>query len=192
MTHRTWFTSAIGVAALIAALLVFAGGSEAESGAGSGGPAKPEVAAPAAPSGDRIARAVPEPAGASRSDRGRRGVVLRVRNTPYGKVLHDKRTGLAAYLFTKEKRGGKPRCFGNCARAWPPITTKGRPIAGKGVAQGKLGTVKRRGGGRMVTYAGRPLYTYVADSPGQILCDDVYEYGGDWFVIGPDGSPAKG
>ncbi len=44
----------------------------------------------------------------------------------------------------------------------------------------------------MVTYDGRPLYFYVDDSPGTILCNDVFEFGGDWFVIGPDGEPASG
>ncbi len=127
------------------------------------------------------------------NDERRGGVVLRVKETPFGKVIHEKRSGLAAYLFTREKRGGKPRCYGGCADAWPPIKAKGgRPIAGSGVDQDKLGTVKRRRGGRMVTYDGRPLYFYVDDAPGTILCNDVFEFGGDWFVIGPDGEPASG
>jgi hypothetical protein len=39
-----------------------------------------------------------------------------------------------------------------------------------------------------VTYAGRPLYYDVGDSrPGQILCQDVLEYGGRWLILRPSG-----
>ena len=38
---------------------------------------------------------------------------------------------------------------------------------------------RRRDGRRQVTYAGRSLYYYVGDlSPGQILCQNVDEFGG--------------
>ena len=169
------------------ALLVFSGGSEAEPTATIAQAVAPAAAVDGAAVPDRNGRGKRSVAPAP--ERAGRGAVIRVRNAPYGKVLHEKRSGLAAYLFTKEKRGRGPRCFGACANAWPPIKTKGRPIAGKGVDQDKLGTVAR-GSGRMVTYAGRPLYFYVGDSPGQILCNDVFEFGGDWFVVGPDGGPA--
>lgn len=150
------------------------------------------LSATAAPASATAVAAAAGGDGAGHDRQRHRGVVLRVRDTPFGKVLHEKKSGLAAYLFTREKRGGKPRCYGGCADAWPPIKTKGRPIAGSGVSQNKLGTVKRRRGGRMVTYDGRPLYFYVDDSPGVILCNDVFEFGGDWLVIGPDGEPASG
>jgi predicted lipoprotein with Yx(FWY)xxD motif len=51
-----------------------------------------------------------------------------------------------------------------------------------------LGTTKRRDGRRQVTYAGRPLYYYVNDrKPGQILCQNVAEFGGTWLVVRPSG-----
>ena len=51
-----------------------------------------------------------------------------------------------------------------------------------------IGTTRRRGGRRQITYNGWPLYYYVGDrSPGQISCQDVDEYGGTWLVIRPDG-----
>jgi predicted lipoprotein with Yx(FWY)xxD motif len=41
-----------------------------------------------------------------------------------------------------------------------------------------------------VTYAGRPLYYYVGDKkPGQVLCQNVNEYGGLWLVMRPSGRP---
>jgi predicted lipoprotein with Yx(FWY)xxD motif len=59
---------------------------------------------------------------------------------------------------------------------------------GRGVKRGLLGTVRRRNGRRQVAYAGRPLYYYVGDRrPGQILCQDVFEYGGRWLILRPSG-----
>ena len=53
-----------------------------------------------------------------------------------------------------------------------------------------VGTIRRTDGTRQVTYAGRPLYYYVGDrTPGQILCQDVVEYGGRWLVLRPSGKP---
>ena len=52
----------------------------------------------------------------------------------------------------------------------------------------RLGTVKRANGSLQATYAGRPLYYYVGDTkPGQILCQNVTEFGGVWRVLRPDG-----
>ena len=51
-----------------------------------------------------------------------------------------------------------------------------------------LGTVKRKNGRRQVSYAGRPLYYYVGDTRrGQILCQDVVEFGGRWLIVRPSG-----
>jgi predicted lipoprotein with Yx(FWY)xxD motif len=43
---------------------------------------------------------------------------------------------------------------------WPALTSKGAPIAGKGVKQKLLGSVYRKGVGNQVTYAGHPLYLF--------------------------------
>jgi predicted lipoprotein with Yx(FWY)xxD motif len=38
------------------------------------------------------------------------------------------------------------------------------------------------------TYAGRPLYYYVGDrKPGQILCQNVVEFGGRWLLLRASG-----
>ena len=56
----------------------------------------------------------------------------------------------------------------------------------------KLGTIRRADGRIQVTYAGRPLYYYVGDRrPGQILCQDVEEFGGLWLVVRPSGAPVR-
>ncbi|MFL5926521.1 MAG: hypothetical protein ACJ77E_06250 [Gaiellaceae bacterium] len=55
-----------------------------------------------------------------------------------------------------------------------------------------LGSVRRADGTTQVTYAGRPLYYYVGDrKAGQILCQDVSEFGGRWLVIRPNGVPVQ-
>ena len=47
-----------------------------------------------------------------------------------------------------------------------------------------LGTTRRRDGRLQATYAGKPLYYYVGDRrPGQILCQNVREFGGLWLVL---------
>ena len=117
----------------------------------------------------------------------RRGITVKIVSSPYGRIVADGR-GQAFYLFDKE-HGRTSRCYGDCAKAWPPVLTKGRPVAGKGVRAGLLGTTRRRDGSRQLTYGGRPMYYYVADSPGRVLCQDVIEFGGRWLVIVPSGAP---
>ena len=41
-----------------------------------------------------------------------------------------------------------------------------------------------------MTYAGHPLYFYVHDPRNQILCHDVFEFGGNWRVVRASGKPA--
>lgn len=117
-----------------------------------------------------------------------KGARVKVVNSDFGRVIADGK-GEAFYLFDKEDTK-KPECYGACAEAWPPVLTKGKPVAAGGVKQSLLGTTKRRNGKLQVTYAGHPLYYYVDDSPGTILCHDVAEFGGLWLVVKPNGEPA--
>jgi predicted lipoprotein with Yx(FWY)xxD motif len=105
----------------------------------------------------------------------------------YGRVLFDGR-GFALYAFTRDPRG-KSVCTGACAKAWPPYVVKTRPKAASGVKARLLGTTRRADGRLQVTYAGHALYYYVGDrSKGQILCQNVTEFGGVWRVIRPSGT----
>jgi predicted lipoprotein with Yx(FWY)xxD motif len=111
---------------------------------------------------------------------------VKVHKSRYGRILVDGQ-GRTLYLFTRD-RGAKSRCYGACARAWPPFLAKSDPQAAGGANAAKLGTTARRGGATQVTYAGHPLYYYVNDRrPGQILCQDVAEFGGTWLVVSPAG-----
>ena len=109
-----------------------------------------------------------------------------VGRSAYGRILFDGH-GRALYLFTRE-RSAAPRCYGACAKAWPPFLTKGRPSAGHGARSGLVGTTRRRDGTTQVTYRGHPLYYYVGDRrPGQVLCQGVKEFGGTWYVLSAGG-----
>jgi predicted lipoprotein with Yx(FWY)xxD motif len=124
------------------------------------------------------------------ADSARRGKAIKIMNSRYGRMLFDGR-GRAIYLFTRE-RGSKSRCYGECAVAWPPVYTSGRPRARGGADADLLGTTKRRGGRRQVTYNGHPLYYYVTDTkPGQITCQDIDEFGGTWLVVDPAGNAIR-
>jgi predicted lipoprotein with Yx(FWY)xxD motif len=115
----------------------------------------------------------------------KRGATVKVVNSQFGRVIADRR-GEAFYLFDKEK-GKRSRCYGECAVAWPPVLTKGKPRAGSGADANLLGTTKRRNGKLQVTYNGHPLYYYKDDDPGRILCHNVDEFGGLWLVLNPRG-----
>jgi len=121
------------------------------------------------------------------ADDAQASATLALRSSRFGRILFDGR-GRALYAFTRDRRGGRSRCYGACAKAWPVYFAKGRALAGKGVRQSLIGATRRRDGRRQVTYNGRPLYYYVGDkSPGQILCQNVDEFGGTWLVVRPNG-----
>jgi predicted lipoprotein with Yx(FWY)xxD motif len=117
---------------------------------------------------------------------------VKVHKSRYGRILVDGQ-GRTLYLFTRD-RGGKSRCYGACAQAWPPFLAgaDAAPQAAAGADAAKLGTAARRGGTTQVSYAGHPLYYYVNDrKPGQILCQDVAEFGGTWLVVTPAGRAVR-
>ena len=88
--------------------------------------------------------------------------------------------GYTLYLFVPDPPN-KSTCYGTCADYWPPVT--GTPTAGTGVT-GKLGVIRRSGGGHQVTYDRHPLYTYVGDAaPGQANGNNINLNGGLWQVI---------
>src|SRR5207247_1436363 len=45
-------------------------------------------------------------------------LTLTVRSSSYGPILFDGK-GRVLYAFTRDPRGGKSRCYGACAAAWP-------------------------------------------------------------------------
>ena len=117
---------------------------------------------------------------------------LSVRSTEYGKVLFGP-SGKVVYAFGAD-RSSASRCYGVCAAAWPPLLTKGAPLAASGIESKLLGTTKRRNGTLQVTYKGHPLYYYSADKIGKVMCQHANMHGGLWLIVKPDGqlNMAKG
>ncbi len=109
-----------------------------------------------------------------------------------GTVLVNSR-GLTLYMFVPDKRK-RVTCTGACAAAWPPLKLKAgqQPTAGGAARKALLGADKNPGGGRVVTYAGWPLYTYVGDGkPGQATGQAQNLNGGLWYVLSPAGKLIK-
>lgn len=117
------------------------------------------------------------------------GRVITARRSQYGSILTDG-TNRTIYLFTRDGSSASA-CYGPCAAAWPPVLTKGSPRRTGGLTAA-LGTTRRRHGTAQVTYNGHPLYYYIRDvKPGQILCQNVVEFGGTWLVVSPRGTPIR-
>jgi predicted lipoprotein with Yx(FWY)xxD motif len=115
----------------------------------------------------------------------RPGTEIVVSESQYGSTLFNSEQQ-AIYLFDKEESDAA-ECYGDCAAAWPPVVTDGDPQAGRGVDEGLLGTTRRDDGSTQVTYNGHPLYYYAHEGPGQVLCQNVEEFGGLWLVVQPSG-----
>ncbi len=109
-------------------------------------------------------------------------------DSEYGAMLYDA-TGQAIYLFDVETTV-EPRCYDDCAAAWPPVFTDGEAVAGAGVDAPLLGTTERADGRLQVTYNDHPLYFYAHEGKHEVLCHDVFLNGGNWYVVQPDGVPA--
>jgi predicted lipoprotein with Yx(FWY)xxD motif len=113
---------------------------------------------------------------------------VQLRASKFGKVLFAG-NGRVLYLFTSDT-AGTSNCSGECAAAWPPFYARGKLVAGDGVNRKLLGRTTRPDGRKEVTYKGHPLYFYVHDPRGEILCHNVNEFGGDWLVVRASGKPA--
>jgi predicted lipoprotein with Yx(FWY)xxD motif len=114
------------------------------------------------------------------------GAKVAVAKSPLGRILVDSK-GITLYDFVKDK-GTTSVCYGACAALWPPLITKGKPVAGLGVRASLLGTTKRKDGKLEVTYNGHPLYYFVTDTkPGQTTGQAVNQFGGPWWVLSPAG-----
>ena len=118
------------------------------------------------------------------------GASVALGTTPAGKVLVGP-DGRSLYLFEKDK-GSTSECSGACAKAWPPLTTSGKPSAGSGVQAGMLGVTKRSDGTEQVTYNDHPLYFFQGDKKaGTIAGQGLDAFGAEWYVLGPNGSKVE-
>jgi len=103
-----------------------------------------------------------------------------------GTVLENAQ-GRVLYIYTPDGTTGVT-CSGGCASAWPPLTVASghAPSAGGAARMSLLGTAADPGGGTVVTYAGRPLYTYAGDDSAGMA--NGQGSGGVWYVVAPSGT----
>lgn len=153
-------------------------------------PIAPATEEPSAPSSPTTATTDPAPApspspSARTSQPGHKVIAD---ESDFGTILFDN-TGQAIYLFDIETTS-KPRCYGPCADAWPPVLTDGAPLAGHGVKESLLGTTQRTDGTTQVTYDGHPLYFYAHEGKYEVKCHDIFLNGGTWYAVQPDGQRA--
>jgi len=125
---------------------------------------------------------------ASAAAKAKKKTKLEVQETGFGNILFAG-NGRVLYMFTSDTPGTS-NCSGACAAAWPPYFARGKLVAGEGVNRKLLGRTTRADGRKQVTYNGHPLYFYVHDPKGEILCHNVFEFGGDWKVVRKSGNPA--
>lgn len=88
-------------------------------------------------------------------------------------------------LYTNNQDSGmNVACTGSCTDIWIPLMapSSGQPTSSDQAVQAKLGMVKSKGGSQ-VTFGGKPLYTFVQDSPGQVTGNGFADsFGGTNFV----------
>ena len=165
-----------------AAMIAAACGNSATSGNPYGGSAgSPAVSPSVAPAGSPSAQPTPVAS----------GTVVAVGSTKLGQILVD-RTGRSLYLFAADT-GTQSTCNSSaCVQYWPPLLTNGAPQAGTGVNASLLGTTRRQDGTTEVTYAGHPLYYFLADKKaGDVTGQGVNGFGGPWYVVSPTGAQIR-
>ena len=101
--------------------------------------------------------------------------------------------GYALYLFKADTQGtggatAKSACEGDCLATWPPLLVEASPVGTGNVHPDLLGTMILADGTRQATYNGWPLYFYAHEGPGEVLCQNVDEFGGLWLVVRPNGT----
>jgi predicted lipoprotein with Yx(FWY)xxD motif len=114
------------------------------------------------------------------------GATVKIGQTGLGRVLVDSH-GKTLYVWAHDK-GSKSTCYGDCATYWPPLVTRGKPVAVAGAKSALLGTSKRSDGQVQVTYAGHPLYYFVQDAKtGDTKGEGLTGFGGRWDPVSAAG-----
>ncbi len=100
------------------------------------------------------------------------GAAIAVGSSRLGSILVDS-SGRTLYLFVADSGTASTCNSAGCVQNWPASL---------------LGTTKRGDGTEEVTYAGHPLYYFIADKkPGDITGQNIDAFGGPWYVVSPAG-----
>ena len=105
---------------------------------------------------------------------------IEIKTNNLGKVIATPDKFGIYYWNVEKKAGGKIRCTGQCAVAWPPVYVTGTVQKHIKGVMATFGTIKR-GSKRQLTVNGLPAYIYHNDPKGVVLCDNV----GGWFAVRP-------
>ena len=137
---------------------------------------------PAAPASSAPVSSMPA---ASPSEADAATLTLSMADSSLGSILVDGK-GMTLYLFTNDTPNTS-NCTGQCLTAWPPLL--GKPTAGTGVDDSKLGSFTRADGRTQASYNGWPLYYWQSDAkPGDVTGQNVNSV---WFVLDRDGDAIK-
>lgn len=110
-----------------------------------------------------------------------RAPVIKLKDERFGNILATPGHKALYYWNVEKKAGGKVRCTGACARAWPPLIVRSAAAVPRrlpGIV-GTFGVIRRPDGRLQVTFRGLPIYTYAHEGPNQVLCNNV----DGWFVV---------
>jgi predicted lipoprotein with Yx(FWY)xxD motif len=109
-------------------------------------------------------------------------VVKEAQNQALGKIVLTTKSGLTLYSLSVEKHGNFICKTKSCLADWHPLVV---PAGTKPTGPVQLGTVKRPDNRIQVTYQGRPLYTFDADTkPGQANGEGFKDVG-TWHAASP-------
>ncbi len=101
--------------------------------------------------------------------------------------------GHVLYIFAPDQHKSVT-CVGACAQVWPPVkaTSTSKPTVSGQVKSSLLASDPDPSGGRVITYAGWPLYAYVGDSGAGTANGEAENLnGGVWYAIAPSGQVIK-
>jgi predicted lipoprotein with Yx(FWY)xxD motif len=111
---------------------------------------------------------------------------LALRTTSLGKVIVDAK-GRTLYQFGADTKN-KSNCADQCASNWPPAKAPSKPTVGSGLSKRKLKVIKRGDGVKQLSYAGHPLYRFIADAKaGDVNGQGINAFGGIWNVTAGSG-----
>ena len=120
--------------------------------------------------------------------------------SPNGVVLSSPTaTGVRSLYTLSFDPKGMATCLGPCSGVWPPLLASSRAVAGTGVSQAGLGTLRRPDGSLQVSYHGHPLYFFAFDlgagapsglTNGEYFIDPPAK--GVWYTTLPQGTPNPG
>jgi predicted lipoprotein with Yx(FWY)xxD motif len=169
MKFRRGFLALIAVPVLAIGLAACGGSSSNSSNGSSNAASSTPAATPVSNSGDTV------------STKSISGV---------GTVLVDS-TGMALYTNDQDT-SSKIVCTGQCQSFWIPLKAPsgGQPTSSDSAVQSKLGVLQGQ-----VTFNGKPIYTFVQDSPGKVTGNGFMDsFGGPtftWTAATTGGAPAS-